>query len=191
MEFSIMIAVYILGAIIFFFLVVIAIIYNSFIYKRNVVKNIFSTIDVLLKKRFDLIPNLVETVKGYAKHEELVFTRIAELRNQADKDDLSDDQKIELDNQVNNEMNRLMAVVESYPNLKADKNFMNLQITMTEIEDQISAARRAYNAAVTDFNNSCEMFPTNLFAGIFGFKRRTLFRIPDEEKNPVKPDFNR
>lgn len=186
-----MIVVYISGGIFVFFLIVIAIIYNSFIYKRNVVKNVFSTIDVLLKKRFDLIPNLVETVKGYAKHEELVFTRIAELRNLANKENMSDEEKIELDGRVNSEMNRLMAVVENYPNLKADKNFMNLQITMTEIEDQISAARRAYNAAVTEFNNACEMFPTNIFAGIFGFKQKILFQIPQEEKVNVKADFNR
>jgi len=183
--------VYIIIGIIIFILIVIAGIYNSFIYKRNVVKNVFATIDVLLKKRFDLLPNLVETVKGYAKHEEIVFTRIAELRNLSNNENMSDDEKIELDGRVNGEMKRLMAVVESYPELKADKNFLNLQITMTEIEDQISAARRAYNAAVTEFNNACEMFPTNIFAGIFGFRRKVLFQIAANEKVNVNIDFKR
>jgi LemA protein len=186
-----MTVVYILIGVFVFILIVIAGIYNSFIYKRNVVKNVFSTIDVLLKKRFDLIPNLVSTVKGYAKHEEIVFTRIAELRNLAKKEDMSDDEKIELDGKVNSEMKRLMAVVENYPELKADKNFLNLQITMTEIEDQISAARRAYNAGVTEFNNACEMFPTNIFAGIFGFKRKVLFQISSNEKENVNINFNK
>ena len=186
-----MIIVYVAIAVVVFIIIVITIIYNSFIYKRNVVKNVFATIDVLLKKRFDLIPNLVETVKGYAKHEEIVFTRIAELRNLANNENMSDDEKIELDGRVNGEMKRLMAVVENYPDLKADKNFMNLQITMTEIEDQISAARRAYNAGVTEFNNACEMFPTNIFAGIFGFQRKVLFQISANEKENVNIDFKR
>lgn len=186
-----MVIVYIAIGVTFFILIFVGIIYNSFIYKRNVVKNVFATIDVLLKKRFDLIPNLVSTVKGYAKHEELVFTRIAELRNLANNENMSDDEKIELDGKVNGEMKRLMAVVENYPELKADKNFLNLQLTMTEIEDQISAARRAYNAAVTDFNNACEMFPTNIFAGIFGFQRKILFQIAENEKANVNINFNR
>ncbi len=178
-------AIYILIGIIFFIVVVIAIIYNSFVYKNNVVKNVFATIDVLLKKRYDLIPNLVATVKGYAKHEETVFTRITELRNRASDINISDDQKIDLDRQVLGQMQRLLAVVENYPELKADKNYLNLQMTLTEIEDQISAARRAYNAAVTEFNNACEMFPSNIFAGIFGFKRKTLFQIVESEKASV------
>jgi LemA protein len=185
-----MIIVYVAIGIFVFILIVIAGIYNSFIYKRNVVKNVFATIDVLLKKRFDLLPNLVETVKGYAKHEEIVFTRISELRNLANNENMSDDEKIELDGRVNGEMKRLMAVVENYPDLKADKNFMNLQITITEIEDQISAARRAYNAAVTEFNNACEMFPTNIFAGIFGFQRKVLFQIAENEKANVNINLN-
>jgi len=127
----------------------------------------------------------VSTVKGYAKHEETVFTRIAELRNQAIDTNISDDKKIQLDGEVLGQMQRLLAVVENYPELKADKNYLNLQMTLTEIEDQISAARRAYNAAVTDFNNACEMFPTNIFAGIFGFKNKTLFQIVKAERANV------
>ena len=165
-------ALYVLIGIVVFIIFVVAIIYNSFVYKNNSVKNVFSTIDVLLKKRYDLIPNLVSTVKGYAKHEETVFTRIAELRNQAIDINATDDQKIALDGEVLGQMQRLLAVVENYPELKADKNYLNLQMTLTEIEDQISAARRAYNAAVTEFNNACEMFPTNILAGMFGFKNK-------------------
>jgi LemA protein len=176
---------YILTGAAVFVLIVLAVIYNSFVYKNNMVKNIFSTIDVLLKKRYDLIPNLVETVEGYAKHEERVFTKITELRNKAVHPQISDDEKIDLDAEVTGEMRQLLAVVENYPELKADKNFLNLQTTLTEIEDQISAARRAYNAAVTDFNNSCEMFPANIFANMFGFKCKTLFRITDAERKNI------
>lgn len=176
---------YILIGIVVFIIIVVAIIYNSFVYKNNVVKNVFSTIDVLLKKRYDLIPNLVSTVKGYAKHEETVFTRIAELRNQAIDINATDDQKIAIDGEVLGQMQRLLAVVENYPELKADKNYLNLQMTLTEIEDQISAARRAYNAAVTEFNNACEMFPTNIFAGMFGFNNKKLFQIVQAEKANV------
>lgn len=179
------IAFYILIGLLVLGIIIVAIIYNTFVYKNNVVKNVFSTIDVLLKKRYDLIPNLVATVKGYAKHEETVFTKIAELRNQAIDTKISDDQKIALDGEVLGQMQRLLAVVENYPELKADKNYLNLQMNLTEIEDQISAARRAYNAAVTEFNNSCEMFPTNIFANIFGFKTKKLFQIVQAEKANV------
>ena len=176
--------IYIFGGIFLFTVIVLAVIYNSFVYKNNVVKNIFATIDVLLKKRYDLIPNLVETVKGYAKHEESVFTRITELRNKATATQ-DDNEKISLDGEIGGAMQHLLAVVENYPELKADKNYLNLQMTLTEIEDQISAARRAYNAAVTEFNNACEMFPTNIFAGVFGFSRKTLFQITGSERANV------
>ena len=178
--------IYTLIGIAVFFMIVLAGIYNSFVYKNNVVKNIFSTIDVLLKKRYDLIPNLVETVKGYASHEERLFTKMAELRNKAASPQISDDDKIALDAEITGGMQKLLAVVENYPELKANENYLNLQMTLTEIEDQISAARRAYNAAVTDFNNSCEMFPSNLFANMFGFKRKILFQIISAERKNVK-----
>ncbi|MBN1864435.1 MAG: LemA family protein [Victivallales bacterium] len=170
--------------------IVVAIIYNTFIYKRNVVKTVFSTIDVLLKKRFDLVPNLVETVKGYSKHEQAVFTRITELRNLNSSSSLSDDEKVRMDSEVRGELSKIMAVVENYPEIKADKHYLNLQHNLTEIEDQISAARRAYNAAVTDFNNSCEMFPFNIFASIFGFKTKQLFQIDHSQRANVNVNTN-
>ncbi len=170
--------------------VVVAIIYNSFIYKRNLARNVFSTIDVLLKKRFDLVPNLVETVRGYSKHEQAVFTRITELRNLNSSSNLSDDEKIRMDSEVRGEIQRIMAVVENYPELKADKQYLNLQHNLTEIEDQISAARRAYNAAVTDFNNSCEMFPFNILASLFGFKQKQLFKIDHSQRANVNVNLN-
>ncbi len=169
--------------------VVVGVIYNTFVHKDNVAKNVFATIDVLLKKRCDLVPNLVETVKGYAKHEESVLSRIAELRSQAPSDAAPDDDKIEFDRRLSGGLGRLMAIVESYPELKADKNFLQLQMTLTELEDQISAARRAYNAAMTDFNNSLEMFPTNIFGSMFGFKRKRLFHVDEAGRGLVDVGF--
>ena len=176
----------VLGAILLVPVCVVAVIYNSFVFKRNLVKTVFSTIDILLKKRFDLIPNLVETVKGYSRHEEAVFTRIAELRNLNNSGKLSDDDKVRMDPEVNGAVSSLLAVVERYPEIKADKHYLNLQHNLTEIEDQISAARRAYNAAVTDFNNSCEMFPFNLFASVFGFTAKPLFQVNEAQRANVR-----
>ncbi len=172
------------------FLVVLVLVYNTLVYKRNVLQNTFASIDVMLKKRYDLIPNLVQTVKGYAEHEQEVLVRVTELRNRAAKPDLSDDEKIMLDARITGAMGRLMAVVENYPDLKADTHFLQLQRTITEIEEQISAARRAFNAAVTDYNNSCMMFPTNIAASVFGFSTRRLFEIPDVQKRNLNVSFH-
>ena len=176
-------ALYIVAGALVLALVVVALIYNTFVHKNNVAKNVFATIDVLLKKRADLVPNLVEVVRGYAKHESETLAKIAELRSNVPPADASDEEKIDFDRELSGGLGRLMAIVESYPDLKADKQFLELQRTLTELEDQISAARRAYNAAVTDFNNTLEMFPTNIFGAIFGFKRKTLFHIDATARN--------
>jgi len=153
-------------------------IYNSLIRRKNQVLNVFATIDALLKKRYDLIPNLVATVKGYSVHERTLLDEITRLRSEATSSRISDDRKVELDNS-------LMLVVENYPNLKASDNFMHLQRTLTELEEQISAARRAYNAAVIDYNNAVEMFPTSIVASMMNYKRRTFFEIPAKERAAV------
>ena len=178
-------ALYVVLGGVFFVVVVIALIFNTFVHKDNMAKNVFATIDVLLKKRADLVPNLVEVVKGYAKHEETVLTKIAELRSNAPADNASEEDKIDFDRRLSSGLGRLMVIVENYPDLKADKNFLELQMTLTELEDQISAARRAYNAAVTDFNNTLEMFPTNIFGALFGFKRKSLFQIDAGQRGVV------
>ncbi|MFZ2654873.1 MAG: LemA family protein, partial [Victivallales bacterium] len=167
-------------------LIIVAVIYNILVYRRNQADNVFSTIDVMLKRRYDLIPNLVETVKGYAKHEKDTFEKVAEIRAKAILEGTSTNEKVNLDGEMESALGRIFAIAESYPELKANENFLNLQKNLTEMEEQIAAARRAYNAAVTDFNNSCEMFPTNIFASLFGFEKKKLFQVSDNEKQPVK-----
>lgn len=179
----------VIGIIIVFILLIFVFIYNSFIYKENQVNNVFATVDSLLQKRYDLISSLVSTVKAYAAHEKEVFEKISELRNSALSQNVSTNQKVDIDNQMEPLLKSIFAISESYPELKASENFLDLQRTLTEVEDQISAGRRAYNASVTDYNNSVQMFPTNIIASIFGFKLRTLFQI-EAGKSESKDWFN-
>jgi LemA protein len=160
-------------------------IYNSLIGKKNQVTNVFGTMDALLKKRYDLIPNLVSTIKQYMEHERETLTEITALRARAVSGKLSDDEQVDLDNQLSGMLGGIMVAVENYPDLKANENFMQLQRSLNEIEEQISAARRAYNATVTDYNNACEMFPTNVFAGMMGFKLKRVFEITEKERENV------
>ncbi len=178
---TIWIPIAIIGA----FLLIIMVLYNSLVAKKNQVKNVFATIDALLKKRFDLVPNLVAAVKTYMKHEAGTLTRITELRAQAVSGNLSDDEKVNLDNQMSKLMGGIMVAVENYPDLKASQNFLQLQGSLNEIEEQISAARRAYNAAVTDYNNALEMFPTNMLASMMHYKQKALFEITEQERQNV------
>ncbi len=166
-------------------LFVIVLIYNGLIGKKNQVKNVFGTIDVLLKKRYDLIPQLVAAVKGYMRHERSLLQEITEARARAVSGRLSDDEQVLLDNTVSKQLGGIMLAVENYPDLKADKSFMHLQRTMTEVEEQISAARRAYNAAVEAFNNAVEMFPTNIIASMMGYKARNFFEISEDQRENV------
>lgn len=166
-------------------LLAIACIYNSLICKKNRVKNVFGTIDVLLKKRYDLIPQLVATVKGYMQHERSLLQDITEARARAASGRLSDDEQVMLDNTVSKMLSGIMIAVENYPDLKADKSFMHLQRTMTEVEEQISAARRAYNATVEAFNNAVEMFPTNIIASMMGYKTKHFFEISEDQRQNV------
>lgn len=156
--------------------------YNSLIAKRNQVRNIFATTDALLKKRFDLIPNLVATVKGYADHERRLLEDITRARANRNWDQISDDEKIVMDNAFRKAVGGVMLAVENYPDLKASVNFLHLQRTLNELEEQISAARRAYNASVMDYNNAVEMFPTNIIAAMGNFQRKNFFEIPETER---------
>ncbi|CAD0002360.1 LemA family protein [Flavobacterium chungangense] len=174
----------ILGLIIFLLIVGIAI-YNSLIAKRNQASNAFSAIDVMLKKRFDLIPNLVEVIKQYANYEQGTLTKIAELRAKATSGTLKDSEKASLDTELSTAVKGLMVTVENYPDLKANTNFLNLQTTWTESEEQIAAARRTYNAIVTDYNNTIMMFPGNIFAGILGFTKTDVLATPEEERKNI------
>jgi LemA protein len=163
-------------------LIVLVLIYNGLISKRNQVQNAFSTIDVMLKKRFDLVPNLVEAVKGYAAHERGIFEEVAKARA-AMAGAKTVGEKAEADGMLTGALKSLFAVAENYPQLKASDNFMHLQRALTELEEQISAARRAYNAAVLNLNNACDMFPSNIIASAAGFKRAEFFQATESERS--------
>lgn len=158
------------------------IMYNGHVNRRNAVDYAYASIDVQLKKRWDLIPNLVSAVKGYAKHEKELFEGIVQSRRQAK--DIHDDSHDRFDGerQLDQQLPRLIAVAEAYPDLKADGQFLNLQRNLTEVEAQIAAARRAYNAAVMNYNNGIEMFPSSMVAGMFDFTRRQHFEAARSER---------
>ncbi len=166
--------------------------YNSLIARKNQVDNIFAGVDAALKKRFDLIPNLIASVQEYMTHEKELLSNITKLRTEGMKPDLSDTEKIALDQQVTSALGSLMISVENYPDLKANENIMNLQRTLNETESQIAAARRAYNQAVTDYNNIIEMFPTNYMASWMKLTRKEVFVIDENERDniDVKELFN-
>jgi len=186
MEMSLYIKLIILAGV----LIVLCIIgYNSLVRKRNMVINAFATIDVMLKKRFDLIPNLVATVKQYASHEKELFSEITRLRSK-DYTMFSDAEKGELDNAFTQAEHNFIVIAENYPELKASDNFMQLQRSINETEEQLSAARRTYNAAVTDYNNGVQSFPLNMVATLFGFHTKIWFHIADKEKEVPSTQFN-
>jgi len=160
-------------------------IYNSLIGKKNQVSNAYSAIDVMLKKRFDLLPNLIETVKQYMQHESATLSKIVELRSKANSGTLSTEQKIDLDKQVSSGVRSLMLTVESYPDLKANQNFLNLQSTWTESEEQIAAARRSYNSAVTDYNDAIMMFPGSIVAGMLSYQPNVVLSNTEEERQNI------
>lgn len=165
--------------------VILVLMYNSLIGKKNEVDNIFAGIDAVLKKRYDLIPNLVSSVSKYMEHEKGLLEKVTELRAQATKPNISDEKKIALDKQITSALGSIMVAVEDYPELKANENVMHLQRTLHEVEAQIAAARRAYNQAVTDYNNAIEMVPTNIMANFMHLTRKQVFEIPDTERQNV------
>ena len=163
-------------------------VYNKLVHARNKVENQFSQIDIHVKRRADLIPNLVETVKGYAKHEEGTFTAVVEARNKA----LSAgtvNEKIEANNELTGALNKLFALAEAYPELKANENFLSLQNDLKDTEDKITYARQFYNDSAMNFNNIVQMFPSNIVAGIFGFTKFEYFKIDEKEKETPKVKF--
>ena len=172
-------------AIVAFAIIVVVAMYNNLVRKRNEVDNAFGGMDVQLKKRYDLIPNLVATVKQYATHEKDLLTQITEMRAKATSGSLSSDERVALDNQISAGMKSIMVAVENYPDLKASENFVNLQRTLNEVESQISAARRTYNAVITDFNNAIQTFPSNIVAGMMKLQRKEVFVIPEAERQNV------
>ena len=159
--------------------------YNSLVAKKNQVENIFASVDTQLKKRYDLIPNLVASVSKYMEHEKSLLEEVTKLRSQANRPNISEKQKIDLDAKVSSALGSIMIAVENYPELKANENVMHLQRSLNEVEEQIAAARRAYNQAVTDYNNALEMIPTNFMATAMGYKPKDVFVISENERKNV------
>ena len=162
--------------------------YNGLVQSRNKVKDQFSQIDVQLKRRFDLIPNLVETVKGYAKHESETLEKVIAARNSY-ANAKTDAEKMEASKEMSRGVMNIMALAESYPDLKANTNFVDLQNQLKEVEDKISYARQFYNDSVLMYNNKIEMFPSNLIASIFGFKKESFFEADEKERENVQVKF--
>ena len=163
--------------------------YNSLVTLRLRVKNAWSQIDVQLQRRFDLIPNLVETVKGYMTHESEVLTKVTDLRSSW-ANAKTVDQKADLDNQLSESLKTIMAVAENYPDLKANQNFSELQAELTNTENKISYSRQFYNDTVTRYNTKLEVFPSNIIASIFHFTAETLFEVDNAEaRKSIKVDF--
>lgn len=152
--------------------------YNGCIKLRNQIEEAFSTMDVYLKQRYDLIPNLVNTVKGYAEHEEKTLVELTEARTKAMASQTTQ-QRVEAEQGFQSALSRLLAIAENYPDLKANQNFLQLQQELRTQEDNIANSRKYYNAVVREFNTKIEKMPGALFAGMFGFVKQTLFEIPD------------
>ena len=165
--------------------IILVLMYNSLVSKKNQVENIFASVDTQLKKRYDLIPNLVATVSKYMEHEKSLFTEVTKLRAEANKPNISDEHKIALDAKVTSALGSIMVAVENYPDLKANENVMHLQRSLNEVEEQIAASRRAYNQAVTDYNNAIEMIPTNMMASAMNYRRKEVFNIDEHERKNV------
>lgn len=155
-------------------------VYNNLIQQRNKVGNAFAQIDTQLQRRFDLIPNLVETVKGYASHERELFENVSKARS-GYMGAHSISEKIEADNQLTGTLKTLFAVAENYPELKANQNFIKLQDDLKGTEDKVAFSRQFYNDTVLKYNNSLEVFPNNFVAGMFRFEKETFFKIDNEE----------
>ncbi|SFG48244.1 LemA family protein [Sporolactobacillus nakayamae] len=161
--------------------------YNGLVKLRNWVQESFSQIDVQLKRRHDLIPNLVETVKGYAKHEKETLNQVIEARNGLISG--TPQQRIEADNQIEGALKSIFALAESYPDLKANQNFLQLQEELATTENKVAYSRQLYNKTVKDYNIKRESFPSNIIAGMFNFKREELLTIPEAERDVPKVTF--
>lgn len=173
-------------------LLTVILIYNSLIRRKNDVENAFASIDVMLRKRYDLIPKIVEAVKAYMTYEKDLLTEITQLRIKALSQSITPEERVIIENRLGQQMTSLLVAVEKYPDLKASTNFLQLQGTLNEVEEQLAASRRAFNAAVTRYNNSIEVFPSNIMASLMNYRRRTLFEIPEAKREEItaKPPAN-
>lgn len=179
---------YIIIGIIILMLLYVFITYNSLVKANNIVEEAFSTMDIYLKKRWDLIPNLVEIVKGYAKYEKDIFEQITALRTNTYQN-MTTDKKININEQLTQGISKIMAISENYPDLKASQNFLELSRDLTKIEDEIANSRKYYNGTVRIYNNKIEMFPSNIISKMFRFEQANMFEANAEEKNNVKVEL--
>lgn len=179
-----MIAGIIIGAIVLILIIFVISSYNTLVKRKITVEEAFSTMDVYLKKRFDLIPNLVETVKGYAKHEKETLEQIVTLRNE-NYSGMTDEEKIANGAAISQMIPKIMALAEAYPDLKANQNFMELSVQLESVENDIANARRYYNGAVKSYNMAVQTVPSNIIAGMFHFETKPMFEVEDavERKN--------
>ncbi len=177
--------VYIIIFLVIVLVLLVLLTYNKFVKLNNRVDEAFSTMDVYLKKRWDLIPNIVDTVKGYAKHEKSVFEEIVKLRNSS-YDNMNSDEKIDINNKLSYGIDNVMMIAERYPELKSNENFMDLSKQLTKNEDDIANARKFYNANVRKFNDFVQVFPNNIVAMLFGYKKKNMFEIKEIERNNVQ-----
>lgn len=180
--------IYIIIAIVIIITIYTFSLYNSFIKLNNKVDEAFSTMDVYLKKRWDLIPNIIETVKGYEKHENNTLKEIVTLRNST-YDNMSNDEKIKTNKELSKGINKIMALAENYPDLKANENFKDLSNKLTKIEDDIANSRKYYNGIIRKFNDKVEMFPSNIFAKLFDYKSKSMFEANTNERENVKVEL--
>lgn len=176
---------YVIIAIILLIVIYTIIQYNILVKANNNVNEAFSTMDVYLKKRWDMIPNLVEIVKGYAEHEKETFIKITNLRS-GNYQEMTLDKKINVNEELSQKISKIMAVSENYPELKASENFSELSKTLTKIEDEIASSRKYYNGTVRELNNKIQMFPSNIVANLCGFKEAKSFEVNIGEKDNVK-----
>ena len=158
---------------------------NTLTYRRNQADNAFASVDAYLKKRFDLIPNLVAAVQQYMGHEKSVLTEITALRSGAMRSGLSGEEVTDINTRMNRALRTVNVAMENYPDLKSNTNILQLQASLNEVEEQLSAARRTYNAAVLSFNNGVQLIPSNLIAAIRGLTTRSYLETPDPERNNV------
>ena len=181
---------WIIGIIAFVLIVILFIIstYNRLVILRNRVRDQWAQIDVQLKRRFDLIPNVVNTVKGYAKHESETLENVIKARNTFMSASTKEDE-IKADGELTNAISKLFALTESYPELKANENFIKLQDELKETENKIASSRQFYNDTVLNYNNKIELFPSNIVAALFHFKSETFFEASSKERENVKVEF--
>lgn len=171
-----------------FALIIVVSCYNKGIVLRNYIKEAFATMDVYLKKRWDLVPNLITIAKAYATHEKDLFSNVTKIRS-GNYESMTLEQKLQTNKELASGLNKMFVAIENYPEIKADKHFMELMVQLPQIEDDIANSRKYYNGCVRVYNNYCEIFPTSLFAMIFGFKSEKMFEAGSIERENIKVNF--